>query len=265
MRLRKIDIKTPVQLALMRSAGLVVARTLRVVSEAAQPGITTAELDKLAEKEIRAAGAIPSFKGYHGYPATICTSVNEEIVHAIPGPRRLNDGDIISVDCGAILAGWHGDAAVTIGVGDITQQHAQLIEDCRAAMWAGIGMACSGCRLSDISHAVEESVRNSGHRYGLVREYTGHGIGTEMHMDPVVPNYGPAGQGPKLEPGVALAIEPMITLGGRYTAELADGWTAVTADGSWAAHFEHTVGVTPDGPWILTAEEELVLEGSGAG
>lgn len=265
MRRRKIDIKTPAQLALMRSAGLVVARTLHVVSEAAQPGVTTAELDELAEKEIRAAGAVPSFKGYYGYPATICTSVNEEIVHAIPGQRRLNDGDIISIDCGAILEGWHGDAAITIGVGDITQEHAQLIEDCRAAMWAGIGMARSGHRLSDISHAVEQSVRNAKRPYGLVREYTGHGIGTEMHMDPVVPNYGPAGQGPMLEPGMALAIEPMITLGERHAAELDDGWTAVTVDGSWAAHFEHTVAVTPDGPWILTAEEELVLEGSGAG
>jgi methionyl aminopeptidase len=265
MRRRKIDIKTPAQLALMRSAGLVVARTLRVVTEAARPGLTTAELDLLAEKEIRAAGAVPSFKGYYGYPATICTSVNEEIVHAIPGQRRLSDGDVISVDCGAILEGWHGDAAITIGVGDITQEHAQLIEDCRAAMWAGIGMARPDHRLSDISHAVEESVKNAKRPYGLVREYTGHGIGTEMHMEPVVPNYGPAGKGPVLESGMTLAIEPMITLGERHAAELADGWTAVTVDGSWAAHFEHTVAVTPDGPWILTAEEELVLEGSSAG
>jgi methionyl aminopeptidase len=257
MRRRKIDIKTPAQLALMRSAGLVVARTLRVVTEAARPGLTTAELDLL--------GAVPSFKGYYGYPATICTSVNEEIVHAIPGQRRLSDGDVISVDCGAILEGWHGDAAITIGVGDITQEHAQLIEDCRAAMWAGIGMARPDHRLSDISHAVEESVKNAKRPYGLVREYTGHGIGTEMHMEPVVPNYGPAGKGPMLEPGMTLAIEPMITLGERHAAELADGWTAVTVDGSWAAHFEHTVAVTPDGPWILTAEEELVLEGSSAG
>jgi methionyl aminopeptidase len=264
MRRRKIDIKTPAQLALMRSAGLVVARTLRIVSEAARPGVTTAELDQLAEKEIRGAGAVPSFKGYHGYPATICTSVNEEIVHAIPGSRRLKDGDIISIDCGAIMEGWHGDAAITIGIGDITREHAQLIEDCRKALYAGIAMAQPGYRLGDISHAVEESIRSAKHHYGLVREYTGHGIGTEMHMEPVVPNYGPAGHGPRLEPGVTLAIEPMITLGGRYAAELADGWTAVTVDGSWAAHFEHTVAVTPDGTWVLTAEEELVLESSGA-
>lgn len=265
MRRSKIDIKTPAQLALMREAGLVVARTLRIVSEAVRPGITTQELDELAEQEIRKAGAIPSFKGYQGYPATICTSVDEEIVHGIPGHRRLDDGDIISIDCGAIVQGWHGDAALTVGVGEITEGNRQLIEDCRKALYAGIAMARPDRHLGDISHAVEESVRSATRKYGLVREYTGHGIGTEMHMDPVVPNYGPAGQGPRLEPGVTLAIEPMITLGGRYVAELADGWTAVTLDGSWAAHFEHTVAVTPDGPWVLTTEEQLVLEGSSAG
>lgn len=271
MRRRKIDVKTPAQLALMRSAGLVVARTLRVVSEAVRPGVTTAELDELAEREIRGAGAIPSFKGYHGYPAVICTSVNEEIVHAIPGSRRLDEGDIISIDCGAILEGWHGDAAITIGVGEIASEHARLIEDCRKALWAGLSMARPDYRLSDISHAVEQSVHAAGRHYGLVREYTGHGIGTEMHMEPVVPNYGPPGRGPRLEPGVTLAVEPMITLGQRHAAELSDGWTAVTVDGSWAAHFEHTVAVTPDGPWVLTAEEaaaEEVLtsvETSGAG
>jgi methionyl aminopeptidase len=265
MRRSKIDVKTPAQLALMREAGLVVARTLRIVSEAVRPGITTAELDKIAENEIRGAGAIPSFKGYQGYPATICTSVDEEIVHGIPGHRRLADGDVISIDCGAIVQGWHGDAAVTVGVGQITQEHSRLIEDCRNALYAGIAMARPGYRLGDISHAVEGSVRGATRKYGLVREYTGHGIGTEMHMDPVVPNYGPAGTGPLLEAGVTLAIEPMITLGDRHAAELADGWTAVTIDGSWAAHFEHTVAITPDGPWVLTAEHELVLEGSGAG
>jgi methionyl aminopeptidase len=275
----KIDVKTPAQVAKMRSAGLVVGRTLRIVTEAVRPGITTAELDELAEREIRASGAIPSFKGYHGYPASLCTSVNEEIVHAIPGPRRLEEGDIISVDCGAILEGWHGDAAVTVGVGEISPEHAQLLEDCRKALWAGLAMARPGHRLGDISHAVERSIRGArgkGERgYGLVREYTGHGIGTEMHMEPVVPNYGPPGKGPRLEPGVTLAVEPMITLGGRYAAELEDGWTAVAVDGSWAAHFEHTVAVTPDGPWVLTAEEELPVglpgpllaapESSGAG
>jgi methionyl aminopeptidase len=265
MRRSAIDIKTPAQLALMREAGLVVARTLRIVSEAVRPGITTKELDKLAEQEIRAAGATPSFKGYQGYPATICASVDEEIVHGIPGDRTLKDGDVISIDCGAIVKGWHGDAAVTVGVGEITDEHKRLIEDCRNALYAGIAMARPGRRLGDISHAVEQSVGDATQKYGLVREYTGHGIGTEMHMDPVVPNYGLGGKGPRLEPGVTLAIEPMITLGERYVAELADGWTAVTVDGSWAAHFEHTVAVTPDGPWILTAEEERVLEAEGAG
>jgi methionyl aminopeptidase len=257
MRRSRIDLKTPAQVAKMRSAGLVVGRTLRIVTEAVRPGITTAELDELAEREIRAAGAIPSFKDYHSYPASICTSVNEEIVHAIPGPRRLAEGDIISVDCGAIVEGWHGDSRVTVGVGEISAEHAQLIEDCRSALWAGLAMARAGYRLGDISHAVERSVRQAGRPYGLVREYTGHGIGTEMHMEPVVPNYGPPGKGPRLEPGVTLAVEPMITLGSRYAAELDDGWTAVTVDGSWAAHFEHTVAVTPDGPMVLTAEEEL--------
>jgi methionyl aminopeptidase len=264
MRRSKIDIKTPAQLALMREAGLVVGRTLRILSEAVRPGMTTQDLDTLAEQEIRKAGAIPSFLGYQGYPATICTSVDDEIVHGIPGHRRLEDGDVISIDCGAIFQGWHGDAAVTVGVGEITGEHQRLIEDCRKALYAGIAMARPDSRLGDISHAVEASVRGAGRKYGLVREYTGHGIGTEMHMDPVVPNYGPAGQGPRLEPGVTLAIEPMITLGGRHVAELADGWTAVTLDGSWAAHFEHTVAVTPDGPWVLTAEEERVLEAEGA-
>ena len=262
---RGIDIKTPAQLALMRSAGLVVARTLRVVSEAVRPGVTTAELDKIAEKEIIAAGAVPSFKGYQGYPATICTSVNEQIVHGIPGSRELAGGDIISIDCGAIMNGWHGDAAITVGVGDIAPEHQRLIDDCRAALGAGMDKARAGYRLGDVSHAVERSVRSSRQPYGLVREYTGHGIGTQMHMDPIVPNYGPAGKGPRLEAGVTLAIEPMITLGGRQVAELADGWTAVTVDGSWAAHVEHTVAITPDGPWVLTAEEELVLEAEGAG
>jgi methionyl aminopeptidase len=257
MRRSKIDTKTPSQLKLMREAGLVVARTLRIVSAAVRPGITTAELDELAESEIRKAGAIPSFKGYQGYPATICASVDEEVVHGIPGHRRLEDGDIISIDCGAIVDGWHGDAAITVGVGEIAPEHQWLIDDCRAALYAGIQQARPGHRLGDISHAVEQSVRNAKQRYGLVREYTGHGIGTEMHMDPVVPNYGLAGKGPLLEPGVTLAIEPMITLGERHVAELSDGWTAVTADGSWAAHFEHTVAVTPDGPWVLTTEEEI--------
>jgi methionyl aminopeptidase len=250
-----IEIKTPEQLAVMREAGLVVARTLGALAAVVKPGVTTAELDELAEAEIRAAGATPSFKGYHGYPAVICTSVNEEIVHGIPSPRRiLRDGDIISIDCGAIVGGWHGDAALTVGVGDISAEHASMLQACEAALWRGLAQARAGGRLGDISHAVEASVAASG-PYGVVEEYTGHGIGSAMHMDPPVPNYGRPGRGPRLRPGMALAIEPMVMLGGQETVLLDDDWTVVTADGSWAAHFEHTVAITPDGPWVLTAED----------
>jgi methionyl aminopeptidase len=250
-----IEIKSPDQLEVMRAAGLVVARTLRTLAEAIAPGVTTAELDGLAEDEILAAGATPSFKGYYGYPATICASVNEEIVHGIPSAeRRLRAGDIISIDCGAIVDGWHGDAAVTIGVGAIAAAQADLLEVCQAALWRGLAQAQAGGRLGDISHAVETSVREAG-RYGVVQEYTGHGIGSAMHMDPPVPNYGRAGRGPRLEPGMALAIEPMVMLGGEETILLEDGWTVITADGSAAAHFEHTVAITADGPWVLTAED----------
>jgi methionyl aminopeptidase len=250
-----IEIKTPGQLEIMREAGLVVARALRAVAGAVGPGVTTADLDALAEREIRAAGATPSFKGYHGYPATICTSVNDEIVHGIPSQqRRLREGDIISIDCGAIVDGWHGDAAVTVGVGTIAAAHASLLQACETALWRGLAQARAGRRLGDISHAVEASVRGAGH-YGVVEEYTGHGIGSAMHMDPPVPNYGRAGRGPRLAPGMALAIEPMVMLGGEETVLLEDGWTVITADGSWAAHFEHTVAITPDGPWVLTAED----------
>jgi len=250
-----IEIKTPEQLAVMREAGLVVARTLGTLAAAVKPGVSTAELDELAEAEIRAAGATPSFKGYHGYPAVICTSVNEEIVHGIPSRERvLRDGDIISIDCGAIVRGWHGDAALTVGVGNISDEHARLLQACEAALWRGLAQAQAGGRLGDISHAVEASVAASG-SYGVVEEYTGHGIGSAMHMDPPVPNYGRPGRGPRLRPGMALAIEPMVMTGGSETVLLDDGWTVITADGSWAAHFEHTVAITPDGPWVLTAED----------
>jgi methionyl aminopeptidase len=250
-----IQIKTPDQLARMREAGLVVARTLKVLADAVAPGITTADLDAIAQREIRGAGAVPSFLGYHGYPAHICTSVNEQIVHGIPDPaQRLRDGDIISIDCGAILDGWHGDAALTVPVGQISPADQALLDACRVALWAGIGQARDGNRLSDISSAVERSVQSSG-RYGIIREYTGHGIGTRMHMEPAIPNFGLPGRGPRLRVGMALAIEPMITIGGEETIELADGWTVVSADASRAAHFEHTVAITPDGPWVLTAED----------
>ena len=269
MRLRRddpIEVKSPAQLAIMREAGLVTAAALRAAAEAAEPGISTAELDAIAEREIRSAGALPSFKGYHGYPATICTSVNDEIVHGIPAVTRvLASGDIISIDCGAIVGGWHGDSALTITVGpfqaesDPIRPHSPdqldaLLRACEQALWHGLAQAVPGRRLTDISHAVEQAARAAG-RYGIVREYTGHGIGSQMHMEPAVPNYGRAGRGPVLTAGMALAIEPMLVLGGPSTRLLEDGWTVVTADGSWAAHFEHTVAITDDGPFVLTAED----------
>jgi methionyl aminopeptidase len=250
-----IQLKTPEQIAKMREAGLLVAATLQALSAAAQPGVSTAELDALAEERIRAAGAVPSFKGYHGFPATICASVNEEIVHGIPRDnKRLGEGQVISIDCGAIVDGWHADAAVTVGVGEISAEMSGLLTACEDALWQGLAQARAGLRLTDISHAVERSVRSSG-EYGIVEEYVGHGIGTEMHMPPSVPNYGAPGRGPLLRVGMALAVEPMLTAGGPATELLDDDWTVVTADGSWAAHFEHTVAITDAGPWVLTAAD----------
>ena len=254
-RVPAIEIKTPGQFALMREAGLVVARMLRAAAAAAEPGISTAELDAIAEREMRAAGARSSFKGYHGYPATICTSVNDEIVHGIPRPGvRLAAGDVLSIDAGAIVGGWHGDAAITVGVGAVSQAAADLLAACERAMWHGLAAAIAGGRLTDVSHAVQSSAQASGD-YGIVREYTGHFIGSAMHMEPAVPNYGRPGRGPLLAEGMALAIEPMLVTGSPEACLLADDWTVVTADGSLAAHFEHTVAVTADGPWVLTAED----------
>jgi methionyl aminopeptidase len=263
MRIRRepaIQIKTPGQLAAMREAGLVVAHALATLAAAVRPGISTTDLDAIAEREIRSAGALPSFKGYHGFPATICTSVNDQIVHGIPSPAvLLRAGDVISIDCGAIVGGWHGDAAVTVGVGDVRAELAGLRDACERALWQGLAQAVAGNRLTDISHAVESSARASG-SYGIVQEYVGHGIGSQMHMDPPVPNYGKPGRGPVLAEGMALAIEPMLVLGSSQTAVLDDGWTVVTADGTCAAHFEHTVAITADGPWVLTA-----LDGGASG
>ena len=250
-----IEIKTPEQILAMRKAGLVVARTLEVLRAAVRPGISTADLDELAEREIRGAGATPSFKGYHGYPASICTSVNEVIVHGIPRPDGvLRESDIISIDCGAIVDGWHGDAAFTAGVGEIAPELTRLLEVCESALWRGLAQAQAGHRLTDISHAVEASVRGAG-PYGIIEEYVGHGIGSAMHMEPPVPNYGRPGRGPRLAEGMAVAVEPMIVLGRAVTEVLDDEWTVVSADGSSAAHFEHTVAITQDGPWVLTAQD----------
>jgi methionyl aminopeptidase len=248
-----IQIKSRDQLALMREAGLVVGRTLQRLTEEVRPGITTAELDAIAEESIRSADATPSFKGYHGFPASICTSINEEIVHGIPkADKVLREGDIISIDCGAIVDGWHGDSAVTVPVGEITPELQRLIEVCEESMWLGIGAGQVDGHLSDIGNAVETYVRARGD-YGIVEEYVGHGIGTQMHMDPPVPNYGEAGHGPLLVPGMCFAVEPMINLGTAETVLLDDEWTVITGDGRPSAHFEHTFAVTEDGPWVLTA------------
>jgi methionyl aminopeptidase len=252
---RSIEVKTPAQLAIMREAGLVVAAALRATAAAVEPGISTAELDAIAEREIRGAGAVPSFQGYHGFPATICTSVNDQVVHGIPSrDTRLEAGDLISIDCGAIVGGWHGDAALSISVGPVRGELVALLDACERALWHGLARAVPGARLTDISAAVETTARARG-QFGIVEEYTGHGIGTQMHMDPPVPNYGKPGRGPVLTEGMALAVEPMLVLGDCETRLLADDWTVVTADGRWAAHFEHTVAITADGPWVLTAED----------
>jgi methionyl aminopeptidase len=253
-----IEIKTSDQIAIMRQAGLVVARTLQRVSEAVAPGVTTKQLDEIAHDCIRENGALPSFLGYHGFPAVICTSVNDEVVHGIPGPRVLNDGDLISIDCGAIVDGWHGDAALSVLVGDVSPEVAELSRVTEASMWAGLAMVRAGGRLSDIGNAVETVIRQAGD-YGIVEEYVGHGIGTSMHMHPPVPNYGTAGRGPVLKVGMALAIEPMACLGNAEVGVLSDGWTVVTSDHRYAAHWEHTVAITEDGPWVLTALDEIHL------
>jgi methionyl aminopeptidase len=253
-RREHVQIKSRSELGHMRKAGLVVARTLDTLRAAVRPGVSTKDLDDIAERFIRAEGATPSFQGYQGFPATICTSVNEEVVHGIPSKRKiLRDGDILSVDCGAIVDGWHGDSAITVPVGTVDADLLAFMATCEASMWHGLAAARIGGRLTDISHAVEEAVRPHG--YGIVDHYGGHGIGTEMHQPPHILNYGRPGRGQKLICGIALAIEPMITLGDAETRVLSDEWTVVSVDGSWAAHFEHTVAVTEKGPWVLTAHD----------
>jgi methionyl aminopeptidase len=253
---RMIQIKTAHEIELMRASGLVTAGALKAVRAAVAPGVSTGELDRVAEDHIRSQGAIPNFLGYHGFTGTICASINSEIVHGIPNrDRKLAAGDNISIDCGAILDGWHSDSAITVTVGEPSAEDAALLEVTERSMWAGLARAVAGGRLTDISAAVEQTITAENHPYGIVDHYGGHGIGTEMHQDPHVLNYGRPGRGPKLVPGLALAIEPMVTVGDPATVELEDGWTVVTKDGSRAAHFEHTVAITPEGPWVLTAED----------
>ncbi len=255
----RIEVKSRDQLAVMRAAGLVVARTLAVVAEAVSPGITTARLNDLAAEVIGDHGALPSFLGYHGFPATICVSVNDEIVHGIPGARVIQEGDLVSIDCGAIVDGWHGDAAVSVLVAQAAPELELLSRVTEASLWAGIRATEAGSRVGDIGYAVESTIVAAAaeHRqpFDIVDGYTGHGIGTAMHMAPDVPNFGEPGRGLKLAVGMAIAIEPMITLGSADTRVLADDWTVVSTAGSPAAHWEHTVAVTSAGPWVLTAED----------
>jgi len=258
-RRRGIEVKTPDQVRAMRAAGLVVGRTLEVLRSAVVPGVTLAELDALAERTIRDAGATPSFLGYQGFPATICTSVNDVVVHGIPDDTVVADGDLVSIDCGAVVDGWHGDAAVTVPVGEVGAAQRALVAATETAMWAGIAAARPGGRVGDVSAAVEASLRAAGYS-GIVRDYTGHGIGTALHQAPDVPNVGRAGRGPRLVAGMVLAVEPMVTLGTDEVDVDDDEWTVRTLDGSRAAHSEHTVALGEDGPWVLTA-----LDGGRAG
>ena len=249
---RGIEIKTPAQIESMRAAGLVVGSALELLRSVVAPGMTTAELDTIAHDHIRSQGATSNFLNYHGFTGVICTSVNDQVVHGIPGTRVLRDGDIISIDCGAIVDGWHGDAATTVAIGEVPAKVTELMRVTEEALWRGMAAARLGGRVSDISHAVETTVDAAGD-YGIVEGYTGHGIGSAMHQPPNVPNYGKAGRGPKLVKGLALAVEPMVTLGSPETRTLADDWTVVTTDGSWAAHYEHTFTLTDAGVWVLTA------------
>jgi len=253
-----IELKTPDQIARMRAAGGVVAATLRAVSDAAAPGVTTRELDRLAAETIASHGAVSNFLGYGAefgppFPGVICTSVNDETIHGIPSERVLRDGDLLSIDCGAMIDGWHADAAVTVAIGDVAASHCELMRVTEQALAAGIGAMQTGRRVRDVTRAISGYVQSQGEQYGIVREYTGHGIGSALHQDPNVPNIGGPRHTPRLVPGLVLAIEPMIVLGLPRVHELADQWTVATTDGSVAAHFEHTVAVTEDGVEILTA------------
>ena len=245
-----IIIKADREIAIMRQAGRIVATILGVLSEQVRPGMKTKELDVIAARELERLGAKPSFKGYRGFPANLCVSVNDEIVHGIPGERVLAEGDIVSLDFGAIFKGFQGDAAVTVGVGEVSSQAEQLMETTEGALKASIAIAYPGAKLGDVSAAIQNYAESRG--YSVVREYTGHGIGREMHEEPQIPNFGPPGVGPVLKEGMTLALEPMVNVGGWRTRLGNDHWAVFTADGSLSAHFEHTIAITSDGPEILT-------------
>ena len=245
-----IELKNVNQLERMRKAGRIVGETLALMSELAKPGITTLELDRMAEEYIRAQGAVPAFKGYNGFPATLCTSVNEQVVHGIPSLRYLESGDIISIDCGALIDGYFGDAAVTLPIGEVGEDLLKLLRVTEESLMLGIAQAKLGNRLYDISFAVQTHVEANG--FSVVRDYVGHGIGRAMHEDPQIPNFGKPGRGPRLEVGMALAIEPMVNVGTYEVQTLKDHWTVVTKDRRQSAHFEHTVAITENGPEILT-------------
>ncbi|QBS37011.1 type I methionyl aminopeptidase [Thermaerobacter sp. FW80] len=247
-----IELKSPREIELMREAGRIVAAVLRELASALRPGITTADLDRLAERLIREAGAEPAFKGYQGFPASICTSINDEVVHGIPSPRRvIREGDVVSIDVGARYHGYHGDSAATFAVGAVSAEARRLLEVTRRSLEAGIAAARPGHRVGDVGHAVQQVVEAAG--FSVVRDYAGHGIGRAMHEDPQVPNYGQPGTGLRLRPGLVLAIEPMVNAGGPAVRTDPDGWTVRTVDGSLSAHFEHTVLITEGEPEVLTA------------
>jgi len=242
--------KSKNEMAFMEDAGRIVAETHAELQKALKPGITTKELDDIAEDFILKRGAVPSFKGYHGFPASICASVNEEVVHGIPSLRMLKNGDIISIDIGAVINGYHGDSAVTLPVGDISSEAQRLLKVTEESLYKGIEMALVGNRLSDVSHEIQSFVESNG--VSVVRDYVGHGIGSSMHEEPQIPNFGKPGRGPRLKPGMTLAIEPMVNLGTFEVKTLEDNWTVVTEDGKLSAHFEHTIAITEKGPQILT-------------
>ena len=255
-----IVLKSPQEIAKMARAGRIVAEVFEELQEWIRPGVTTKELDRRAEEAILRRGALPAFKGYRGFPATLCVSVNHEVVHGIPSSRRLEEGDIVGIDMGVYLDGYYGDAAKSFPVGEVSPEARRLLQVTEEALYLGIRQARAGKRLSDISHAIQTHVEQAG--FSVVRDFVGHGIGRELHEDPQVPNFGPPGRGPRLRPGMVLAIEPMVNMGGARTRILEDRWTAVTEDGSLSAHFEHTVAITENGPVILTSLDGTTVSSS---